>query len=88
MDENLSMNTLIQSIFALQFTLQHYNQLATSEDTANLDDDAIEAIGDTQMMLSQAEMELSSAYEDARAKLPTLHLPDYETLCAGFVFRK
>ncbi len=87
MEETLSMNALIHSLFAVQFTLKHYNELAAGPGAADFDDETIEAIGETQMLLTIARGELSRAYEDARATITTQELPDYEKLCAGFVFR-
>ena len=87
MEETLSMNALIHSLFAVEFALKHYNKLAEGPDAANFDEEAIESIGDTQMMLTVAQGELALAYEEARAKITTQDLPDCEKLCAGFVFR-
>lgn len=87
MEDTLSINALIHSLFAVQFTLKHYNELAEGPGAADLDGDAIEAIGETQMMLTIADGELARAYEEARARITTQTLPDYEQLCGGFVFR-
>ena len=85
MNEALSMNTLIQAIYAVRFTLKHHTELANSP-TADLDEDAMGELGETLMMLTVAETELSRAYDEARPMITTQALPDYEKLCAGFVF--
>lgn len=86
MEETLSMNTLIQAIYAVRFTQQHHEHFAKSPAAAEMDDDTLGELGETMMMLAVAETELSRAYTDARPKITTQELPDYETLCAGFAF--
>ena len=85
MEETLSMNALIQAIYAIRFTLKHHTELANSGST-DLDEDAIGELGETLMMLTVAETELARAYENGRPTISTQTLPDYEGLCAGFVF--
>ena len=86
MQETLSMNTLIQAIYAVRFTMRHHDQFAKSPAAAEIDEDLLGELGETMMMLAVAETELSRAYDDARPRITTQELPDYETLCAGFTF--
>ncbi len=85
MESPISMNTLMQSICSVQFNIKRHRELLESDQAHLLSEDEAADRGDTLMALMQATSELSTLYEQERAKCFPDY-PGYDDLCERFVF--
>lgn len=82
MDNTLSINALMQAIYALQLTIASYRTTLDTDKVSGLSDDQVDQMGERLIAMMQASGEIGMAYNDQRRLSPELDLPDYEVLCA------
>ncbi len=85
MENSISMNTLVQAIYSVEFNLKRHKDLLQSDKAASFTDDQLSDYGDSVLFLMQASGELGVIYDEKRREsFPDQ--PSYEELCHRFVF--
>ncbi len=83
MKKSLSINSLVQLIYAVQINIEHHEALLNNTAAvAELDEDELDEYGDTAMQLMKLASELSSTYHLER-ELHYPQLPSYEELISS-----